>query len=157
MTAVRDKWIEDNWALANQVCSGTTIFPETLLTQAIVESQRDVNGTFIPGESELAKRFNNYFGIVADSSWKGTSVIRSDNGNQRKFRTYSSKMDGFKDYVRFLQVNPRYSSALKKTTSAEQLEAIAKAGYAENPNYNLLLQGVLKGIKKKAQTQQDLQ
>lgn len=154
----REKWIKDNMADAVRATAGSGIFPQTLLTQAILESQGPVNGIYIPGQADLAKKYNNYFGIQADSSWTGTKVRMSDKNAagqvyQTYFRTYRTKYDSFKDYVKFLQTNPRYKKAFLQTNPADQLKAIAAAGYAEAPNYTSLLLSVLSSVNKNTDIQ----
>lgn len=157
MSKERDQWIKENMADAIKATAGSGIFPETLLTQAILESQGPVNGVYIPGQADLAKKYNNYFGIQADSSWTGTKIRMTDKNAQGQvyqtyFRTYRTKYDSFKDYVKFLQTNPRYKKAFLQTNASDQLKAIAQAGYAEAPNYTTLLLSVLSSVKKNTDT-----
>lgn len=58
-----------DWVISSTF--GTGIFPSVKMAQMIIESG---NSAGIAGESSLAKKYNNYFGIKADSSWKGKSV-----------------------------------------------------------------------------------
>lgn len=148
----REQWIKDNFSLAQNVCLGSGIFPEVLLSQAIIESQAAINGIYYPGQSVLASKYNNYFGIQANTGWNGTKIKMTDKNAagqtyQTYFRTYRTKADSFKDYVNFLKVNPRYKQALQAQTPQEQINLIAGAGYAENPNYKNLLLSVLNTVK----------
>lgn len=153
MTVARIKFINDNIALATAVCQGTGIYPEVLLTQAIVESQKDINGVYTPGESQLSKKYFNFFGIKSSAGWKGKTVsyLSREYVNDYKigvFRAYNSKNDGFKDYVNFLKSNPRYTAAgvFTAKTPAEQLKAIAAGGWATDPTYSAVLQNVAAGV-----------
>jgi peptidoglycan hydrolase FlgJ len=153
MTVARIKFINDNIALAESVTQGSGIYPEVLLAQAIVESQAPVNGVYTPGASKLAAVYKNYFGIKATPDWKGRSVnMRTRefvntyvDGN---FRVYDTKADSFRDYVKFLKSNPRYTAAgvFKAKTALEQMAAIAKAGYATDPNYSAVLSAIVKTV-----------
>lgn len=52
------------------------------------------------------------------------------------FRAYPSYQESFDDYVRFLNDNPRYRSALDHNSSGEQfIHGIHQAGYATDPKY----------------------
>ena len=117
--------------------AGSGIFPQTLLSQAILESRS--------GQSELASKHNNFFGIKADKSWTGAKAIMKTrevkDGKSiyidSAFRKYPTAQDSFKDYVAFLTKNPRYTKAgvFKAKNFNEQIDAIAKSGYATATNY----------------------
>ena len=162
MTPARAKFINDNYPLAESVTAGTGIFPEVLLAQAIVESQKNVGGTYVPGKTELAESFNNYFGIKTSPQWTGKTVTYKtreyvNDYVQGVFRVYNSKTESFKDYVKFLKTNPRYSAAFKAKTPLAQIKAIAAAGYATDPNYSAVLGSIVldvESLKKKAKWQE---
>tara|TARA_Y100001956_G_C4126308_1_gene190279 strand:+ start:1511 stop:2425 length:915 start_codon:yes stop_codon:yes gene_type:complete len=87
---------------------------------------------------------NNLFNIKADKSWGGdkvaTQTLEYHQGVPVKenaaFRSYNSFEDSFNDYVRFLNQNPRYTTALRHGGSDEQfIRGIHQAGYATDPNY----------------------
>lgn len=135
---------------AVNVTKGTGIYPETLLAQAITESKS--------GESLLSKLHNNFFGIKADKSWTGQKVIMRTrevkNGQSiyidSAFRKYASPADSFKDYVKFLQKNPRYTKAgvFKALNYNQQIEAIAAAGYATGLKYADTLKKIALNVSK---------
>lgn len=130
------------------------IFPETVFTIAIVESQdEDEKGNYFPGLGDLAQTANNYFGIKADASWRGKTITLNTPGDSKKvskFRAYNSFSESAKDFIKFLQVNPRYKAAgvFNAKNHVEQLVSIAKAGYAENPSYSNLLLSVASKFKQ---------
>ena len=64
---------------------------------------------------------------------------------KQPFRAYASIEDGFKDRIRFLQVNKRYTLAgVFKCTSPEgQARCFLKAGYATDPAYPQKLIAIL--------------
>ncbi|WP_394252492.1 flagellar assembly peptidoglycan hydrolase FlgJ [Vibrio profundi] len=87
---------------------------------------------------------NNLFNIKADRSWKGDKVAtqtlefhgKTAVKESASFRSYESFEDSFKDYVKFLNENPRYETALQQNASSESfINGIHKAGYATDPNY----------------------
>ncbi|URC13932.1 glycoside hydrolase family 73 protein [Flavobacterium sp. B183] len=65
------------------------------------------------------------------------------------FRKYSTPEDCFNDHAQFFIKNKRYSEALKvKNNYIKFFDAIAKAGYATDPNYAATLKAVSKSITK---------
>lgn len=160
MPLTRVEFIKKYYPFVQSITKGTGVFPETLLGQAILESQGKVNGTYYPGESGLAKNYNNYFGIKASKGWTGKVV----NLNTREvfggkdviikdgFRVYTTPNDSMKDYVLFLKNNPRYATALKAKTYQDQIKEIAKAGYATDPNYTKIVTSVADTIKSAGTT-----
>jgi len=125
-----------------RACMGTKMLPETVLCQSAIESGY--------GQSLLASKYNNYFGIKAGSSWKGDFVLLPTkefvNGAyitiNAKFRRYSSFTASVSDYINFLKVNPRYANVFTKTSILGQLQALQSAGYATAPNYANVIYGI---------------
>jgi flagellar protein FlgJ len=87
---------------------------------------------------------NNLFNIKADRSWKGDKVAtqtlefhgKTAVKESASFRSYSSFEDSFNDYVKFLNENPRYDTALQHQGNSENfIKGIHQAGYATDPNY----------------------
>jgi flagellar protein FlgJ len=52
-----------------------------------------------------------------------------------------------RDYVKFLQENPRYAAVLAAKTLEEQIAAMGKSGYATDPNYAAKLLAIAQKIK----------
>ena len=109
------------------------ILPSIVVAQAYYESQW--------GQSILSQQANNYFGIKADTSWKGKSVKMetTEFHNQKindKFRLYDTIQESFDDYGDFLSSHPRYRQA--GVFEAKDYEAMAKAlekgGYSTAQN-----------------------
>ncbi|SBS62435.1 flagellar assembly peptidoglycan hydrolase FlgJ [Vibrio atlanticus] len=87
---------------------------------------------------------NNLFNIKADRSWKGDKVAtqtlefhgKTAVKESASFRSYSNFEDSFDDYVKFLNENPRYETALQHQGNSESfIKGIHQAGYATDPNY----------------------
>lgn len=124
------------YSAAKKATSGTGLFPETLIVQAILESAS--------GSSYLTKKANNFFGIKAGSNYPGETITLNTKEflNNKwitikdEFRAYNSAKDSFIDWVSFLQKNKRYSNVFEAKTPIDQLKEIKKAGYATDPNYN---------------------
>lgn len=154
----REEWIKAYGPAARIVTANTGIHPETLLAQAIIESSTEVQGGYYPAQSVLAKRANNFFGIKADPSWKGKKItlVTKEYRNgypinvEADFRLYNDPSESFRDYINFLQVNPRYRKAgvFDAATPEIQAEKLAEAGYATDPSYATLLKGVILSVKK---------
>jgi len=138
--------------LVQEITSGTGLFPEVVLSQAIIESQE--NGE-IPG-TDLAKNYNNFFGIKAGSGWNGDSVNMNthevvDNSlvsTSSNFRVYATPEDSFRDFVKFLQGNPRYENVFKAQSVEDQAQALQDAGYSTSPTYADLISSVSDSISE---------
>lgn len=108
-----------------------------ILAQASVESFKG------NGLSQLATKYNNFFGMKAGSSWKG-KVVNLGTGEEYTqgvithitagFRVYDSMEDGVRGYFDFINTK-RYAN-LKLAESAEQyLRYIKMDGYATSSTY----------------------
>jgi flagellum-specific peptidoglycan hydrolase FlgJ len=151
----RAQWTKANFPAAQRATAGTGIFPETLLAIAIVESQGKVGRAFFPGQAPLARMANNFFGIKADRNYSGPTIRMNtprDAQPVSTFRRYSSFEDSISDFVKFLQNNRRYRNAGVFTAPnyQEQILAIARAGYAEAPNYAEVITKVADSVAKVA-------
>ncbi len=142
----RQEFIDKYGSFIYKQVKGTGIFAGTLIAQAIIESSgKDAEGNYKVGQSKLSQEANNYFGIKDSSDWRGktynTKTGEHLNGKDvvvsANFRAYNSAKDSIKDYIKFLQTNPRYTKAnvLTAKTVKEQAQRIKNAGYATDPNY----------------------
>ena len=102
------------------------------LAQGILESG--------DGNSELAKKSNNHFGIKCHSDWKGERVYHDDDKKDECFRKYNTVRDSYDDHSEFL-LRPRYAALFEYvlTDYKSWAKGLKKAGYATNPNYAKLL------------------
>lgn len=149
MASVREEWIKKWNRFVNEITAGTGIFPEVVFTIAIAESSApDAKGVWRPANNTLSKKANNIFSIKKGTKWTGETITHSDDKPNELFRKYKSQNDSFKDFVKFIQENPRYEAAgvFKAKTPQAQLAAIAKAGYATAPTYKTLIMKVFEGI-----------
>lgn len=129
---------------------GNGLFPSVVMAQAILESS-DRSGQ--AGNSLLARKYNNHFGIKADKTWQGKKVnlatgeVFSSKSVivQDYFRVYDHPGQSFKDRAAFLVSNPRYYKAgvFRATTPEEQADALQKAGYATDPAYAAKLKALI--------------
>ena len=88
------------------------------------------------GESTLARKGNNHFGIKCHG-WSGGTMYIDDDARNECFRTYSSPFESYEDHSRFLVSGQRYRSLfnLKITDYKGWARGLKAAGYATNPKY----------------------
>lgn len=89
------------------------------------------------GNSTLATKANNHFGIKCHSDWKGKTIHRDDDKPNECFRSYKSVLDSYRDHSNFLRERKRYQSLfeLKTTNYKGWAHGLKKAGYATDPHY----------------------
>ena len=117
------------------------------LAQGILESG--------DGNSTLAVKANNHFGMKCGAAWKGkTYYIKDDdrdaNGNLIKscFRVFSTPEESYYAHTEFL-MDPRKAYRygplfeFKNTDYKKWAKGLKKAGYATNPKYPDLLIGII--------------
>jgi flagellum-specific peptidoglycan hydrolase FlgJ len=149
----REDWVKKYWLDAVAATAGTGIFPETMLAMAVVESQgKASDGNWYPGQGLVARTANNYFGIKTSSQWKGQTISLPTPGDADKisvFRVYPNLKESIKDFVRFLQTNPRYTTAgvFQATDYVSQIMAIARAGYSESSTYASVVTSIANKVK----------
>ena len=88
------------------------------------------------GESSLARRGNNHFGIKCHG-WTGKTIYQDDDKRNECFRSYNSAFESFEDHSRFLASGQRYRKLfdLKITDYKGWARGLKAAGYATNPKY----------------------
>lgn len=103
------------------------------LAQGILESGS--------GNSSLARKANNHFGIKCHKGWKGKTYIMDDDTKDECFRKYKKAEDSYKDHSKFLTQRGRYSFLFEYSTTDYKKWAygLKKAGYATNKKYPELL------------------
>ena len=65
------------------------------------------------GQSDLARRSNNHFGIKCHSDWRGGRVYHDDDLRGECFRKYKRVEDSYDDHSRFLAERSRYERLFK--------------------------------------------
>ncbi|MDD1783287.1 flagellar assembly peptidoglycan hydrolase FlgJ [Enterovibrio sp. ZSDZ35] len=99
---------------------------------------------------------HNLFNIKADPRWAGNKVATQTLEfyedipvqEMASFRAYASYEDSFDDYVRFLNQNPRYATALQQTAQPEQfISGLQQAGYATDPQYANKIMSIFGRVK----------
>ena len=135
-------WFNALYQDAQKLAKDNDLFPSIMLSQAIAESAW--------GQSELATKANNLFGIKADAGWKGdkyTALTNEVVNGQTvqvmaDFRKYSSQAESLKDYVTKIKTTKngsayRYQAAWRSNAKTYQnaAQALKDGGYATDPNY----------------------
>ena len=93
------------------------------------------------GNSTLAKKANNHFGIKCHDGWRGKKFRQDDDAKNECFRKYKNAIDSYTDHSYFLTSRPRYNSLfdLPITDYKSWAHGLKAAGYATNPKYAKLL------------------
>ena len=95
------------------------------------------------GESELAAKYHNYFGMKCGTKWTGPSVNMTTQEEYQpgtlteikdNFRVYSSMEEGVKGYFEFIQLE-RYQNLKGITDPQTYLQTIRNDGYATSTTY----------------------
>ncbi len=129
----RAEYIEkySEWAVKEMKSNG--IPASITLAQGMLESNN--------GNSRLAIKANNHFGIKCHSSWTGKKIYKNDDEKHECFRKYKSAHESYKDHSDFLKNGKRYAFLfdLKPTDYKGWAKGLKKAGYATNSKYSILL------------------
>jgi len=100
------------------------------------------------GNSDLAKKGNNHFGIKCHD-WVGEKMFLNDDVENECFRVYSAPEESFVDHSRFLKGKNRYSTLFNLEVSDYKgwANGLKEAGYATNPKYAYLLIEIIESLK----------
>lgn len=106
------------------------------LAQGLLESRA--------GQSDLAVRGNNHFGIKCHG-WTGRKTYHDDDEAGECFRAYDNARQSYEDHSRFLSQNSRYARlfSLDRTDYRGWAKGLKACGYATNPNYANSLIGII--------------
>jgi LysM repeat protein len=93
------------------------------------------------GNSDLATKAKNHFGIKCHNDWKGPSMRMDDDEANECFRKYKTAEHSFRDHSDFLTQRKRYAFLFEYKITDYKAWALGlkKAGYATNPKYPQLL------------------
>ena len=90
------------------------------------------------GNSELARKAKNHFGIKCTKDWKGKTMYKWDDEAQKScFRFYTSAEDSYVDHTDFLMNRRHYAFLFNydRTDYKRWAKGLKKAGYATDPRY----------------------
>ncbi len=125
----RQEYIDRYKHIAVEHMSKFGIPASITMAQGILESDS--------GNSPLAAKSNNHFGIKCKSYWTGATVTHDDDEKGECFRAYSSVEQSYEDHALFLDSSSRYDFLFDYSSSDYKSWArgLKKAGYATAPDY----------------------
>ena len=128
----RQAYISQFAPIAVSEMNRTGIPASIKLAQGILESG--------DGNSTLARRGNNHFGIKCHD-WTGPRMFHDDDRRGECFRKYRTPEESFKDHSDFLTGRSRYAFLfdIEPTNYKAWAAGLKRAGYATNPAYDRLL------------------
>lgn len=148
--ATPEDFVRELLPVAERVAAESGINPRLMVAQAALETGWGRH--MIEGREGVPSY--NLFGIKADQRWDGPSVDIATTeyregvpmSERAAFRAYPDFESSFRDYVSFLESNPRYRDVL---ASADDPDAFADklqdAGYATDPNYGAKIRRIMNG------------
>ncbi|WP_372982271.1 flagellar assembly peptidoglycan hydrolase FlgJ [Marinobacter sediminum] len=135
-----DHFVRELLPVAERIAADSGIDPKLMVAQAALETGWGRH--MIKGDGNQPSF--NLFGIKADSRWQGEAVTITTTEyreglplkEQAQFRAYPDYESSFRDYVSFLESNPRYRDVLSVADQPEIFaDKLQEAGYATDPNY----------------------
>ncbi len=145
-----EEFVQTLLPMAQRVARDSGINPRLMVAQAALETGWGKH--MIEGGS--GEPSHNLFGIKADHRWQGDAVDITTTefregvpmSERAAFRAYPDYESSFRDYVAFLESNPRYRDVL---ASADRPELFAQklqdAGYATDPEYGAKIRRIMNG------------
>lgn len=125
----RTEYIEKYAETAVREMKATGIPASITLAQGCLESGN--------GNSTLATKANNHFGIKCHKNWKGKTIRHDDDEKNECFRSYRNADESFRDHSDFLRYSDRYAALfnLELTDYKGWAYGLQKAGYATAKTY----------------------
>ena len=135
LTVAQAAWLAEVAKAAQAVAAQSGVPASFTVAQAALESRW--------GQSGLALRGNNLFGIKADTSWSGNTILLAtrevvggrDITINAKFRAYPDFAASILDHAKFFHANHRYAGCFPATSGEAFARSVARAGYATDPHY----------------------
>lgn len=129
----RQEYIKTYQDLAIREMKRTGVPASITIAQALLESDN--------GNSTLARKAHNHFGIKCHSTWRGGTVRHHDDRRNECFRKYGSVYDSYRDHSDFLVEGRRYQFLfdLDLTDYQGWSKGLQKSGYATSKTYARLL------------------
>ena len=125
----REDYIEAFKDIAIKEMGRSGVPASITLSQGMLESDN--------GNSRLAVKANNHFGIKCHNDWKGKKIYHDDDHRGECFRKYNSVYESYEDHSDFLRNVTRYEFLfeLDPLDYEAWAKGLKKAGYATNPQY----------------------
>ncbi len=139
-----EQFVQTLLPIAERIAKDSGINPRFMVAQAALETGWGKHMIEGKGDSSTPAPSYNLFGIKADQRWQGDSVAITTTEfregvpmkEQAEFRAYADYEASLRDYIDFLQSNPRYRDVLAVADKPAQFaEKLQQAGYATDPNY----------------------
>lgn len=124
-----DRYIKQYGSLAVEHMHKYKVPASITLAQGLLESGA--------GQSVLARKSNNHFGIKCHSDWKGGRVYHDDDHRGECFRKYKRVEDSYTDHSKFLAERSRYERLFKLNIKDYKgwARGLQKCGYATDRAY----------------------
>lgn len=146
----KEEFIDKISPYAQELQASYGVLPSIIIGQAILESNW--------GQSTLAAKYNNLFGIKAYGDQKKINLETKEyvnevwitiQGDFRVYNTWEESMDDHtKLFINGVTWNPRlYDKVLLATNYKEAAKALQEAGYATDPTYAEKVIGVIESYK----------
>lgn len=125
----RNEYIKQYANLAVKEMKRSGVPASITLAQGILESRS--------GQSELATKGNNHFGIKCHNDWTGKKMYKDDETPNECFRVYANVEESYKAHSDFLRNRDRYKFLfdLPSDDYVAWAKGLKKAGYATDPAY----------------------
>ena len=137
----RAQFAEEMMPHALRISEETGLDPRLVVAQSALETNW---GRSAPGQ--------NYFGIKSHGrpggqSLETTEVVSGSPVRSREsFRSYGDMGASADDYAQFLKSNPRYRGVLEARDLDSQIAAMARSGYATDPQYGSKLNQIASSL-----------
>lgn len=133
----REEYINKYKGIAISEMKRSGVPASITLAQGILESDN--------GNSTLAVKGNNHFGIKCHNDWKGKTMRHDDDKRKECFRKYKTAAESFRDHSDFLTKHTRYAFLFdyEITDYKSWARGLKKAGYATHSKYDKLLIGII--------------
>ena len=149
MEQSRIDFIKDFYAKCSAICPEYGLNAITaIVAQACNESRY--------GESALASKYHNYWGMKCGSSYKGKSVNMTTQEEytagtkttiKDNFRAYDSMEEGIKGYCEFITGMKRYKNLIGVTDDTEYITNIKNDGWATDSKYITTVCSIVPTVK----------
>lgn len=136
----QEDYINKYFSLAVEEMNRYKIPASITLAQGLIETES--------GNSLLASKANNHFGIKCKAEWTGAIFIKDDDTKNECFRAYGAVEESYRDHSLFL-LKPRYGKLFSydMTDYRSWAYGLKEAGYATNPNYPAMLIKYIEELK----------
>lgn len=124
----KEDYVDNVKAYALDVKEEYNIPPSVTIAVSIYESNY--------GQSQLAKKYHNYFGLKATNKVESVLMVTRDYGRRvmARFMKFDSQKEGFLGFGEFLQKS-HYKKAHKQENGIDFVREMLKAGYCPDRDY----------------------